>query len=960
MEQFIPGQRWYSDNEPELGLALVLSVEARQLRLHFPAIDEDRIYRLQDAPLTRFRSLPHESVFDIHGMKLHITSVEDNDGLLVYHGHDDQGHARQLPESELDSRLQLSRPRDRLLSGRIDPARLYQLRQTTRTMQNELLPDPARGLCGCRVDLIPHQLYIAHEVARRATPRVLLADEVGLGKTIEAGLIMHKQLLDERISRVLVLVPETLLHQWLVEMLRRFNLRFSLLDEARCEGLSEAGEKPFESEQLVLCSLDMFMRSPVYQQQVLDAEWDLLVVDEAHHLDWRLEQISPEYGFVEQLAARIPAVLLLTATPEQLGAAGHFARLRLLDPDRFFDLDEFLEEEDLYQPIIRAVNELLDDQPLSHASREAIHLALGQHPTFARLMSRAQQSDHHNPDRDKARQQLIHLLVDRHGTGRVLFRNTRAAISGFPERQRHVTPLPLPEAYASLASDISEPEQRLMPEQVWQQQADKPATWLTFDPRVEQAIAIVRQHRGEKFLLICAHADTAQALDKYLRERIGLRSTVFHEGLSIIERDRAAAYFADPEQGAQLLICSEIGSEGRNFQFAHHLLLFDLPGHPDLLEQRIGRLDRIGQTQVVQIHLLVFEHGPQQVLFRLYDQALNAFHRPSAAGATVFARFREAIDRLLLLPGDDVDQLSTLVNEAAACHQQLAQQLEQGRDRLLELNSYRREEADYIHRAITRLENDPRLLEYLETACDQFGVELEPHTADSHVMHPGTHMLMEQFPGLPDDGLTLTRSRNTALAREEWQFLSWEHPMIRGIMDRVLEDRHGNTALAVIRHGDYPAGTLLLECHYILEGTAPRRLQLPRYLPPTPVRRVVDPRGEDCTARFPADQLRLLPAELDKTTRQKILRARQSELRHMLDSAGALVEAPAREILASAEQRMRGLLDNEITRLQHLAQINPNVRQGEITQLTTQRDTLSRHIRQVQPVLDAARVLIVG
>ncbi|MFP4610669.1 MAG: RNA polymerase-associated protein RapA [Thiohalophilus sp.] len=960
METFIPGQRWYSDNEPELGLAIVLNVESRQVRLHFPAIDEDRIYCLQDAPLTRFRFLPHESVFDIHGMKLHITSVEENDGLLVYHGHDDQGQARQLPEAELDARLQLSRPRDRLLSGRIDPPRLYQLRQTTRTMQNELFPDPARGLCGCRVDLIPHQLYIAHEVARRAAPRVLLADEVGLGKTIEAGLIMHKQLLDERISRVLILVPETLLHQWLVEMLRRFNLRFSLLDEARCEGLAEAGENPFDSEQLVLCSLDMFMRSPLHQQQVIEAGWDLLVVDEAHHLDWRPEQVSPEYRFVEQLASRIPAVLLLTATPEQLGAAGHFARLRLLDPHRFFDLDEFLEEEDLYQPIIKAVNELLEDRPLSHASRDAIHLALGRHPTFANLMSRAEQIDHNNPDRGKARQQLIHLLVDRHGTGRVLFRNTRSAISGFPERQPHVTHLPLPEAYASLAPDSRDPGQRLTPEQLWQQQAAQPAAWLTFDPRVEQIIAIVRRHRGEKFLLICAHAETAQALDRYLRERIGLRSTVFHEGLSIIERDRAAAYFADPEQGARLLICSEIGSEGRNFQFAHHLLMFDLPDHPDLLEQRIGRLDRIGQTHPVQIHLLVFEQGPQQVLYQFYDQALDAFHRPSAAGAAVFTRFREAIDRLLLLPRDEADQLSALVSEAAACHQQLAHQLEQGRDRLLELNSYRREEADYIHQAIERLEEDPRLLDYLESACDQFGIELEPLGADSHVMHPGTHMLVEHFPALPDDGLTLTRSRRTALAREDWQFLSWEHPMIRGIMDRVLEDRHGNTALALIRHSDYPAGTLLLECHYILEGMAPWRLQLPRYLPPTPVRRVVDPRGRDCTSRLPADQLRLLPAELDKTTRHKIIRARQTELRHMLNSAGALVEAPAREILARAEQRMQGQLDNEIARLQHLARINPNVRQSEIAQLTTQREELSHHIRQLQPVLDAARVLIVG
>ena len=98
-------------------------------------------------------------------------------------------------------------------------------------------------------------------------------------------------------------------------------------------------------------------------------------------------------------------------------------------------------------------------------------------------------------------------------------------------------------------------------------------------------------------------AQTAIDLEKYLHLNVGVRSAAFYEGLSIVERDRAAAYFADSQAGAQSLICSEIGSEGRNFQFAHHLILFDLPVHPDLLEQRIGRLDRIGQRHNIQIHV---------------------------------------------------------------------------------------------------------------------------------------------------------------------------------------------------------------------------------------------------------------------------------------------------------------------------------------------------------------------
>ncbi len=96
-------------------------------------------------------------------------------------------------------------------------------------------------------------------------------------------------------------------------------------------------------------------------------------------------------------------------------------------------------------------------------------------------------------------------------------------------------------------------------------------------------------HRSQKVLVICAKAATALQLEQVLREREGIRAAVFHEGMSIIERDRAAAWFAEEDTGAQVLLCSEIGSEGRNFQFASHMVMFDLPFNPDLLEQRIVR-----------------------------------------------------------------------------------------------------------------------------------------------------------------------------------------------------------------------------------------------------------------------------------------------------------------------------------------------------------------------------------
>ena len=178
-------------------------------------------------------------------------------------------------------------------------------------------------------------------------------------------------------------------------------------------------------------------------------------------------------------------------------------------------------------------------------------------------------------------------------------------------------PLPAPHAYtAALAATASGPRNRsaaiavpgtAVPGVTGSEQT----RWTELDPRVDWLCEQLRALRPHKVLVIAASAGTAMDLAEWLHSRKGIHAAVFHEGLSIIERDRAAAYFADLEFGTQVLICSEIGSEGRNFQFAHHLILFDLPLNPDLLEQRIGRLDRIGQLENIQLHVPFLEqYGP--------------------------------------------------------------------------------------------------------------------------------------------------------------------------------------------------------------------------------------------------------------------------------------------------------------------------------------------------------------
>jgi len=967
---FFPGQRWISDTELQMGLGTVLTVDHRSVTIVFLATGETRIYAKDTAPLTRVKFGPGDSVQSHEKWLLKVESAREINNLLVYHGTRDNGDKAELEEGELDNFIQLNRPIDRLLSGQIDQSKWFDLRYQTLQQQNRQAHSDLRGLTGVRTSLIPHQLYIAHEIANRYAPRVLLADEVGLGKTIEAGLILHQQLLSERAKRVLIIVPESLLHQWLVEMMRRFNLHFSIFDEARCLDEEETGtqDNPFHTEQLVLCSLGFLVKHPERFQQALQGDWDLLIVDEAHHLQWSPEQKSTEYALIEKLAEQTKGVLLLTATPEQLGKASHFARLRLLDPDRFPDYDQFINEEKSYEPIAQAVKELLGDAPLSSSAMDILHSIIkegnNQH-LFEAISSETPDDTDNDPSlKVAAKDALVEHLLDRHGTGRVLFRNTRAAVKGFPVRMVTAYPLPLPEAYEQQLAEfqttgLSDPQLLLCPESVFQNVSISEQThWTHIDPRVQWLSAQLKQLKPHKILVIAASAQTVLDLAESLRVSSGLHAAVFHEKLSLIERDRAAAYFADQEYGSQVLICSEIGSEGRNFQFAHHLVLFDLPLNPDLLEQRIGRLDRIGQAADIQIHVPYLENSAQAIMYTWYHEGLSAFEHTCPAGHNVFVQVKSALIEALHQIDDGIEDLPALIDTTKRLHQDLNDALQRGRDQLLELNSFRPQIAEDIKQRAIVADTDTDLYTYLENVFDCYGIDIEDDTTNSYIVRPSDHMQTSSFPGLHQEGMTITFDRTTALSYEDMHYITWEHPLTTGAMDTILSSELGNTAIVAVKSNDVPQGTMLLESLYILEPVS-SDVNLPKHLlPRTLIRLLANQNGKDFGDRLTVEYIDNNQIKLNAETTKKVLRLHKQTLRDLITTSDQLALQRSPSLLEKIHHHATETLSEEIERLKALYQVNPNVRQEEIDFFETQLNTLNSVLDTVKPRLDALRVIV--
>ncbi|SFN18164.1 ATP-dependent helicase HepA [Izhakiella capsodis] len=963
---FTLGQRWISDTESELGLGTVVAIDTRMITLLFPATGESRLYARNDSPVTRVMFNPGDTITSHEGWKLEVEDVTEENGVLTYFGtRTDNGEQHvALREVMLDSKLVFNKPQDRLFAGQLDRMDRFALRYRARKYQSEQYRLNISGLRGARTSLIPHQLHIAHDVGRRHAPRVLLADEVGLGKTIEAGLIIHQQLLAGRAARVLIVVPETLQHQWLVEMLRRFNLRFALFDDERYAEAQHDSDNPFDTEQLVICSLDFVRRNKQRLDLMAEAEWDLLVVDEAHHLAWEPANPSREYQVIEQLVRQIPGVLLLTATPEQLGMESHFARLRLLDPSRFHDFQQFIAEQQNYRPVADAVTELLADNALDRQALNRLNDLVGEQDIEPLL----QVANGQGEGKNAARHELISMLMDRHGTSRVLFRNTRGGVKGFPHRELHAIRLPLPSQYqtainvSGIMNGNKNAENRardmLYPEQIYQAFEGENGTWWNFDPRVEWLMGYLTSNRQQKILVICAKAETALQLEQVLREREGIRAAVFHEGLSIIERDRAAAWFAAEEDGAQVLLCSEIGSEGRNFQFASQMVMFDLPANPDLLEQRIGRLDRIGQAHDIRIMVPYLEKTAQAVLLRWYHEGLDAFEHTCPTGRTIYDQVYSTLINYLAEPQNDAG-LDAFIQTCRQQHSQIKQQLEQGRDRLLELNSNGGEHAQQLAAQIEQQDNHIELVNFALNLFDIVGINQEDRSDNLLVLTPSDHMLVPDFPGLPEDGCTITFDRHKALSREDAQYVTWEHPLILNGLDLILSGDTGSCALSLLKNKALPVGTLLVELIYVVEAQAPKHLQLTRFLPPTPVRLLLDSSGNNLAQKVEFEGFNRQLNAVNRHTGSKLVNAVQQEVHQMLIQGETHIIAKAQEIIADARHQADETLSAELNRLEALRAVNPTIRDDEVAALEENRQQVLNSLNDAGWRLDALRLIVV-
>ena len=907
-ESFVPGQRWLSNNEPELGLGLVISSAKGRTTLLFPATGETRQYAPSSAPLTRMIFDQGSEISGHDGSTFVVEQVVDSGGLLTYHG-----GGKSLPESALADSLNFSRPDDRLLNAQLDDKGLFNLRSKGLHHRFETLRGHQRGFLGPRIELIPHQLFAALQIRRKGVPRLVLADESGTGKTIITCLVLHRLLVTARLQRALIVVPSSLLSRWHYELTRRFHLTVRLLDP----NPNQESTTPLSpDEPMVLCSTETLPAAAALA-------WDLLIVDDAD---------AAESPHLEPLCRTTPGVILLTDLPPQTEVEAHNRLRAWLDhaacPTPVPPQGAILAEK-LLGPTA---------EPWPEEERLALEALTGS-PVDPSIFT-AEQGD--------GRERILAGLLEGLGAGRRLLRNTRSVIEGLPEREvlTHKLALPAKATPALLASLTGEFDDQAAP---------LPAPVLSDDPRLAWLVDYMEKNERDKLVLICSTIARAEAVAGHL----GAKASLHHQGLDLTDRDRAIQRFTEKdEHSANVLVCAESGTEARALPFAHHLVLFDLPPDPVRIQKRIGSLDRFGHMAKVRVHIPYFENSPSDVIYRWFHEALHLFERPLPIAHACGRAFGPQFRALAAQPSETWTESMPALLLAAQTHAEEQKAiLETTPDRLTDIASYRVLPAHRLLESVRRLDSDLSLDFLMLRLFDHFGFDAEDVGERTYNIRPRekdrkTHA----FPTIMGEGQQVTFERQKALARDDLWFLTWDSPLVMDHIDLLIQKTEGNACYAVWE--DLRSQTILLETLFRVElADPPQKLYPTRFFSPAGVRLIINHKLEDVASEYPMELIN----KNVRNGRREWIRTNEAALRSLLPRMLADLTQRARsraeEMKVQALADLEAQLIPELERLKLLQQRGGPVSDFELQLFQSEYDSLKEALSNPVVRLDSLRLV---
>ncbi len=456
-----------------------------------------------------------------------------------------------------------------------------------------------------------YQIETARKVLRQLGGRALLADEVGLGKTIEAGLILSEYLARGMIQSILVLTPASLVSQWQQELAEKFNIDTITTDS---DARQQNPEEFWTSHPRIIASLNT-AKSPKHFDHVTARSWDLVIVDEAHHLKNRN---TLNWKLVNALNKRF--ILMLTATPVQNSLVELFNLLTLLKPGLLKTEAAFKKE------YVSSKNGRVPKNPeklrqlmrevMVRNTRSLVDVKLPKR--FATTITVTP-----NPSEQKLYQDLTNFLRDQEPALDKFSRTNLLMRAGSSSR--------------ALTESLKNLDKRL--------QSDELKTLIRRAAQIKQvekakALVDLLKQSQQKTIVFTTHKATSAYLAETLQSA-GIPFAEFLGDMSLKEKDAAIEAF---RERVSVLLASETGGEGRNIQFANSIVNYDLPWNPMKIEQRIGRIHRIGQTQDVFIFNFCLKDSIEEYILRILHDKINMFELVVGEIETILGQVDDEFD----------------------------------------------------------------------------------------------------------------------------------------------------------------------------------------------------------------------------------------------------------------------------------------------------------------------------
>ena len=784
-----------------------------------------------------------------------------------------------VPEADLRP-LALTDPLERFRAGEIGSTKRYLLRQVAQQYRMQNSQDDLVSLGQSQVDIQPHQVSVVHKVISNYPHRFLLCDEVGLGKTIEAGMALKELRARGGAQRVLAIVPPNLVRQWQFEMRTKFNEPFAVLNTATVNNLRANGYhgNPFAHPDYsnVLCS-SKWVSNRRWKELCTEAYWDLVILDEAHHArSYPDGTTTALYRLARDLAPEEHPqrmMLFLTATPMQLHTHELYSLVEILDPTLFPSEEDFEQHRRATPGLSRLVESLSHRVfPVPGQDEEETARTVDQIAQWLE-MDAPEVRDSLSAGQDEL-QRIADRLADKHRLSEVLIRNRKALVGGFMPRTAFRWEVDLsPEERNALqavedyvrfgyqfaadtnanaigflmvifqklaASSIAAIRQALLkrrekvqarsaaantsPENMEQMLDDdsnasdvvemgatiaaRASEELLFldnaiaalndvgetDSKarvlVERLEGLFQEQPDEKVIVFTQFRETQRHLEELFTGR-GWEVNVFHGEMSAGAKDRAIEQFKI-NSGSQVLICTEAGGEGRNLQFCHFLVNYDLPWNPMKVEQRIGRIDRIGQTQPISIFNLWVKDTVEERVLDILENRIRLFEETVGGLDPILGdaeNIESDIQKIMSAAADNLE--AVLADFDRQTEEKISASKEAGQllgDFIMDTKSFRREIAERISGQTSSVDND-----YFEKFIGQLLADVNTHIRKSGDTYELTFhgdfledYRRQLFVGGPRMKAVLRPDRRTDA--EDVEFMVFGHQVVDTIVSQVLDE----------------------------------------------------------------------------------------------------------------------------------------------------------------------------